>query len=164
LGTYFELHIEQGPMLEMEGKTIGVVTEAQGQRWYEVALTGQAGHAGSTPMHLRKDALLDSARIVEGVNCIGLDHAPLAISTMGLVEVGPNSPNVIPGSVFLTVDLRHREDDMMVKMDAEFRVMVSRVAGESGLGVELSEIYVRPLTEFDRACGTGMRGGREAQL
>ena len=157
LGTYFELHIEQGPMLEMEGKTIGVVTEAQGQRWYEVTLTGQAGHAGSTPMHLRKDALLGCARIVEGVNRIGLDHAPLAVSTVGLVEVRPNSPNVIPGSVFFTVDLRHPEDDMMAKMDAEFREMVSRVAGESGLGVELSETYVRPSTEFDRACVAQVR-------
>ena len=161
LGTYFELHIEQGPILEMEGKTIGVVTEAQGQRWYEVTLTGQAGHAGSTPMHLRKDALLGCARIVEGVNRIGLDHAPLAVSTVGLVEVRPNSPNVIPCSVFFTVDLRHPEDDMMAKIDAEFREMVSRVAGESGLGVELSEIYVRQSTEFDRACVAQVREAAE---
>ncbi|MFW6151244.1 MAG: Zn-dependent hydrolase, partial [Chloroflexota bacterium] len=107
LGAYFELHIEQGPILEAEGKTIGVVTGAQGQHWYEATITGQASHAGSTPMQMRKDALLGCARMIEGVNRVGLEHAPLAVSTVGLVEVRPNSRNVIPGSVFFTIDLRH---------------------------------------------------------
>jgi N-carbamoyl-L-amino-acid hydrolase len=100
----FELHIEQGPILEAENMTIGVVTDAQGQRWYEITLTGQEAHAGPTPMPRRRDALLGASRVVELVNRIGLDHAPLACATVGMMQVHPNSRNVIPGRVFFTVD------------------------------------------------------------
>ena len=83
---YFELHIEQGPILEDESIDVGVVTHGQGQRWYEIRLTGFESHAGSTPMPRRKDALLGAARIVELVNAIGLSKAPLAVSTVGMLE------------------------------------------------------------------------------
>jgi len=96
LHAYFELHIEQGPILEDEGYDVGVVTHGQGQRWYELKLTGFESHAGSTPMPARKDALLGAARIVELVNAIGLSKAPLGVSTCGMINAYPNSRNVIP--------------------------------------------------------------------
>ena len=110
LGALFELHIEQGPILEAEAKVIGVVQGVQGMRWYEVTVTGQDAHTGATPMHLRKNALLGAARMVEGIHQIALAHAPAAVGTVGLVEVKPNSRNVVPGEVFFAVDFRHPEE------------------------------------------------------
>ena len=94
---FFELHIEQGPILEAENIEVGVVTHGQGQRWYEIDLTGFESHAGSTPMPRRKDALLGAARIVELVNRTALSQAPLAVGTVGMLNPYPNSRNVIPG-------------------------------------------------------------------
>jgi N-carbamoyl-L-amino-acid hydrolase len=112
-------------------------------------------------MQMRKDALLGCARMIEGVNRVGLEHAPLAVSTVGLMEVRPNSRNVIPGSVFFTIDLRHPEDEVLATMDAEFRQMVSGVAADAGLEVELSEVYAEASMEFDRTCIALVRGAAE---
>src|SRR5436853_1219073 len=109
LSAFFELHIEQGPILETESKEIGIVTGVQGMRWYEVTVTGASAHTGATPMRLRKNALLGAARLVEKINTIAHERAPHAVATVGSMEVKPNSPNVVPGEVFLTVDLRHPE-------------------------------------------------------
>ena len=93
-----------------------MVTGAQGQRWYEITMTGQEAHAGPTPMEVRRDALRRRARmIVQLVNHIGLQHAPLACATVGLVQVSPNSRNTIPGRVFFTVDFRHPDDDQLLR-------------------------------------------------
>src|SRR5690606_22555446 len=93
---YFAAHIEQGPILEDEGKTTGVVPAAQGQRWYEITVTGQESHAGTTPMRKRQDALVAAARMVEAVNRIGHAHPPDAVATVGSLQVSPNSRNTIP--------------------------------------------------------------------
>ncbi len=118
---FFELHIEQGPILEDESIDVGIVTHGQGQRWYEIRLTGFESHAGSTPMPRRKDALLGAARIVELVNAIGLSKAPLAVSTVGMLNPYPNSRNVIPGEVFMTCEFRHPDDATLSEMDAALR-------------------------------------------
>jgi len=133
VGAYFEAHIEQGPILENEEKTIGVVTGAQGQRWYEVTVTGQEAHAGPTPMHSRKDALVGAARMVGEVNRIGLENQPNACATVGLMQVSPNSRNVIPGTVFFCVDFRHPKDEVLSGMDAELRKACADIAAEIGL-------------------------------
>ena len=117
LHAYFEAHIEQGPILVEEGTTIGIVPDAQGQRWYELTLTGVESHAGPTPMDRRKDALLGAARVIDLVNKIGLPHAPLACATVGMIDCHPNSRNVIPGRTFLTVDFRHPDDKVLTEMD-----------------------------------------------
>src|SRR5262249_21155671 len=109
LSAFFELHIEQGPILEAEGMDIGPVTAVEGMRWFEVTLTGQDAHTGATPMHLRKNALLGAARLIERVEAIARAYPPLAVATVGSMRVKPNSPNVVPGEVFLTVDIRHPE-------------------------------------------------------
>ncbi len=157
VGAYFEAHIEQGPILEAEGKTIGVVTDAQGQRWYEITLIGQEAHAGPTPMSRRRDALLGASRIVQEVNRIGLARAPFACATVGMVQVHPNSRNVIPGRVFLTVDFRHPDDAVLAGMDRELRDFVARMAAESRLEAEFKQIWHVAPIKFDPRCVAAVR-------
>src|ERR1043165_8570309 len=140
----FELHIEQGPILEAENKTIGVVTHAQGQRWYEVVFTGQESHAGPTPMPRRRDALLGAARVIDLVNRIGYAHAPFACATVGMLQVHPNSRNVIPGRVFFTVDLRHPEDATLSKMAAAAKAACEEAAAANRLEMDFKEIWYSP--------------------
>ena len=158
---YFEAHIEQGPILEVEDKTIGIVTDAQGQRWYEVTLTGVESHAGPTPMSQRKDALLGAAKIVQLVNQVGLDHAPLACATVGMLDVYPNSRNVIPGRVAFTIDFRHPDDAVLEKMDRLMRAGVNQIASDIGLECELEQIFYYAPIAFDKSCIEAVRIGTE---
>ncbi|KVE30062.1 Zn-dependent hydrolase [Burkholderia singularis] len=157
----FELHIEQGPILEAEGKTIGVVTDAQGQRWYEVVLSGQEAHAGPTPMPRRRDALLGASRVVQLVNEIGLRHAPLACATVGMMQVHPNSRNVIPGRVFFTVDFRHPRDDVLAQMDAQLRAGIARIAADGKLDAQVDQIFYYAPVAFDAGCVRSVRAAAE---
>jgi beta-ureidopropionase / N-carbamoyl-L-amino-acid hydrolase len=158
----FELHIEQGPILEHEGKTIGVVHAAQGQRWYEVVYTGQESHAGPTPMPTRRDALVGAARMIDLVNRIGHEHAPYACATVGMVQVHPNSRNVIPGRVFFTIDIRHPNDEVLSEMDRKVREGVARIAAETKLEVsKLEQIFYYAPIAFDKACVDSVRAAAE---
>jgi N-carbamoyl-L-amino-acid hydrolase len=159
---YFEAHIEQGPILEVEEKTIGIVTDAQGQRWYEVTLTGVESHAGPTPMSQRKDALLGAAKIVQLVNQVGLDHAPLACATVGMLDVYPNSRNVIPGRVAFTIDFRHPDDAVLEKMDRLMREEVAKIVSDIGLECELEQIFYYAPIAFEKSCIDAVRIGTEA--
>ena len=159
---FFETHIEQGPILEAEGQTIGVVTDAQGQRWYELVLTGQESHAGPTPMGVRRDALLGAARVIQLVNEIGLAHAPVAVSTVGMINNYPNSRNVIPGKVFLTVDFRCPDNDELTKMDAELKAGVAKIAAAARLEFELKQIFQYDCVHFDESCVQMVREGAQA--
>ena len=161
MGAYFEAHIEQGPILEDEGMDIGIVTDAQGQRWYEITLTGVEAHAGPTPMTSRKDALLGAARIIELVNKIGLDRGPLACATVGMMQIHPNSRNVIPGRVFLTVDFRHPDDAVLADMDAALRAGVDEIKSGIGLECEFEQIFYYAPVPFDPACVDAVRKGAE---
>ncbi len=158
---FFEAHIEQGPILEAENKTIGVVKGIQGIRWSECTVTGRESHAGTTPMILRRDALLGAAQIIEEINLIAKAHAPDAVSTVGLLQVHPNSRNVIPGSVFFTVDLRHPDDAILRDMANELETVVDRVTSELGLTHDLHEIWSSPATPFDKACIASVRRAAE---
>jgi N-carbamoyl-L-amino-acid hydrolase len=162
LSAHFELHIEQGPVLEDERKTIGVVTGIQGMRWYEVTLRGTEAHAGTTPMHLRRDALLGASRLVDAVNRVALAHAPDARSTVGLIESKPNSRNTVPGAVFMTVDLRHPENAVVESMESDVRAHLTRIAAESGLGVEMRCVWNSPAIHFDTACIEAVRAAATA--
>ena len=159
---YFEAHIEQGPILEDEDITVGVVTDAQGQRWYELTLTGVESHAGPTPMRTRKDALLGASRIVDTVNRIGLDNAPVACATVGMMEVYPNSRNVIPGRVWMTIDFRHPDDDVLARMDAAMRKDVQAICDDIGLELELEQIFYYAPVHFDESCVNAVRQGAAA--
>ena len=155
----FELHIEQGPILEDENIEIGVVTHGQGQRWYEVRLTGFESHAGSTPMARRKDALLGASRIVELVNQIGLNHAPLAMATVGMLNPYPGSRNVIPGEVFMTCEFRHPQDATLAQMDAALKAGIAEIVARNGLTYDLKQVFDYPAVPFDEGC---VRAVREA--
>jgi len=158
---FFEVHIEQGPILENEEKTIGVVTDAQGQRWYEITLTGQEAHAGPTPLPTRRDALLGAARIVDLVNRIGMDNQPNACATVGMMQIHPNSRNVIPGRVFLTVDFRHPNADILKAMNDELEVEVKKIVDKIGLEMEFEQIWYSPPVAFDADCVNAVRNAAE---
>jgi N-carbamoyl-L-amino-acid hydrolase len=162
LSAFFELHIEQGPLLEAEAKEIGVVTGVQAMRWYEVTVSGQDSHAGTTPMHARRDALVCAAQIVERVNAIAKAHAPLGVGTVGLVEVRPNSPNVIPGEVFFTVDFRHPETPVLDSMEQMLTTVTDQVCGAMGAGVVVTRIWDQPPVRFDAECVACVRAAAEA--
>ena len=152
IGAYFEAHIEQGPVLEAERTTIGIVTGALGQRWYDVTVTGMNAHAGPTPMRLRKDALLAASRLVGEVNRIALGHAPDGRGTVGFMQVSPNSRNVVPGEVKFSVDFRHATDDGLAGMDRALRAACERVARETNVAVGVAEAVYFPPCRFDAAC------------
>src|SRR5258708_5865870 len=130
------------------GLPIGIVTGAQGQRWYEITVTGQEAHAGPTPMPRRRDALVGAARMIDAVNKIGHAHAPFACATVGFVEVSPNSRNTIPGRVFLTVDFRHPEDAVLTMMDRDLREACAAAAATQSLALEVKAVWYFPPTPF----------------
>jgi N-carbamoyl-L-amino-acid hydrolase len=143
----FELHIEQGPILEAEGKMIGVVTGVQGMRWYEVTVKGQEAHTGSTPMTMRKNALLGAARMIEAINQVGMSHLP-GVASVGLIENRPNSRNVVPGEVFFSVDLRHPDETALDQMEKEYQGALPGIATKLGLEIEEKRIWKSPAVKF----------------
>lgn len=159
VGGYFEAHIEQGPVLEDEGKTIGVVIGTLGQKWFDLTLTGQEAHAGPTPMHLRKDALLAAAEIVRAVNAIALETGGTACGTVGRLEVYPGSRNVIPGRVDLSVDFRHWSAETLAGMVSSLNDAIVRIGAETGVTVEILPTADFPPLSFHEDC---VRAVREA--
>ena len=159
VGAYFEAHIEQGPILEAEERTIGVVTGSQGQRWYEVTVKGQEAHAGPTPMSRRRDALVGAARMIDLVNRIGRERPPYACATVGVIQSKPNSRNTIPGEVFFTVDFRHPDDDVLSTMDALLKTGCAAIAAEGGLEVEIADFWYAPPTPFEARLVDAVRDG-----
>jgi N-carbamoyl-L-amino-acid hydrolase len=156
LSAFFELHIEQGPYLEAEGKDIGVVTGVQAMRWYEVTVMGQESHAGTTPMQRRHDALLGAARLIAFVN----DYArtfPEAVGTVGRVEVRPGSPNVIPGEVYFTLDLRDPDFGVVDRIEKAFAAETQRIGAELGLTIACKSVSDAPAVQFDKACIAAVR-------
>lgn len=138
---FFEVHIEQGPILEAEEKTVGVVTDAHGVRWYEIAVTGQESHAGPTPMDRRRDALVGAARMVDLVNRIGLEGAPSACATVGMLDVYPNSRNVIPGRVNFTVDFRHPDEEVLDSLERKLYSGIEQIAAALSLETQAERIF-----------------------
>src|SRR5260370_45899 len=143
----FELHIEQGPILEHEGQTIGIVQGAQGVRWYDVTVIGQDAHAGAMPMGLRKDALVGAAHMIERVESIAREF-PDAVGTVGMVENRPNSRNVLPGEVFLSVDFRHPDDKVLDVMEAKLRAALAEILPPLRLTYKEARIWASPPVKF----------------
>ncbi len=154
----FELHIEQGPILEAEGKEIGVVLGVQGMRWYEVTVTGQDAHTGATPMHLRRNALLGTARMIDRIDAIAQANLP-GVATVGLIENRPNSRNVIPGEVFFTVDLRHPDEAALDRMEQAFRAALAEVMEPLGLACDEKRIWSSPAVRFNQELIACVREG-----
>ncbi|MEM6659981.1 MAG: Zn-dependent hydrolase, partial [Pseudomonadota bacterium] len=137
---FFELHIEQGPILEAEGKEIGVVTHGQGLSWTQITITGKDAHTGSTPMPLRRNAGLAMARILEQVDEIALSHAPHAVGAAGHIDVFPNSRNVIPGKAVFTVDFRSPDLEVIKDMETRLRSAAQSIADRMGLEIEFEKV------------------------
>jgi N-carbamoyl-L-amino-acid hydrolase len=157
IGAYFEAHIEQGPILEVEGKQIGVVTNANGQRWYELHLQGAECHAGPTPMSWRRDALYAAAQMAAGIVGIAREREPHARATVGEMRVQPNSRATVAGRAFITGDLRHPDDVVLTEMDGELRKRCGKIAGDSGVGLKIDDLFYFEPQAFDRACVDAVR-------
>ncbi len=158
---FFELHIEQGPILEAEGKDIGVVTHGQGLWWLEVTLTGKDAHTGSTPMNMRVNAGLGMARITELVHKIAMENQPDAVGAIGQANVYPNSRNVIPGKAVFTIDFRSPDQDKLDGMKARLEAEAPAIAADLGLEIEIAPVgHFDPVT-FDEGCVSAVRDAAE---
>ncbi|MGH7056575.1 MAG: Zn-dependent hydrolase [Acetobacteraceae bacterium] len=149
---YFELHIEQGPILEREGKVIGIVTGAQAQVWYDAVLTGQESHAGTTPPASRHDALAGAARVILLVEQMMRDQGEAGRGTVGELHVSPNSRNVIPGEVCFAVEFRHPDIAVIERLSGEFPARAQAIARAAGLSLKLDELFRIPAQPFDPEC------------
>ncbi len=158
---FFELHIEQGPILEAEGVDIGVVTHGQGLRWIEVTVTGKESHTGSTPMPMRKNAGRGLAQITELVHGIAMDHQPNAVGAIGHVEVYPNSRNIIPGRAVFTIDFRSHLPDVLSGMVARFEAEAPALVEALGCEMEHRIVGQFDPPEFDHGCVATVRAAAE---
>ena len=158
---FFELHIEQGPILEAEGKDIGVVTHGQGLNWIQVTITGRESHTGSTPMPMRKNAGLGMAKITELVQEIAMSHQPAAVGGIGQCDVYPNSRNIIPGKVVFTIDFRSPSFDVQEDMETRLYSDAKKIAKDLDLEIEFEKVgHFDPVT-FDETCVNTVRKAAE---
>ena len=157
----FELHIEQGPILEAEGKDIGVVTHGQGLRWIECTITGKDSHTGSTPMHMRKNAGRGLALVTELVHEIAMKNQPNAVGAIGHIDVYPNSRNVIPGKVVCTIDFRSHLPEKLHGMEAEFYERAPALLEEIGVTLEHQVVGQFEPPAFDEGCVKAVRDAAE---
>jgi N-carbamoyl-L-amino-acid hydrolase len=149
---YFELHIEQGPILEKEGKAIGVVTGAQAQVWWDARITGQDSHAGTTPPYARKDALVAGARVIDLVDMLMRERGDDGRGTVGFLKVVPNSRNVIPGEVLFSVEFRHPDTAQIQHLAETFPAAAEEAIAGTGCTLELTELFRFAAQPFDPAC------------
>jgi len=152
IGAYFELHIEQGPVLEDADKVIGIVPAVMGLSWYDCIVTGMEAHAGPTPMGLRKDALQVSARIMQEVVSIANRYPPYGRGTVGFVQVFPNSRNVIPGEVKFSIDLRNVSAELLTNMHEEMLAFIEMMRTETHLGITIERVSHYPPCPFHPDC------------
>ena len=157
----FELHIEQGPILEAEGKDIGVVTHGQGLRWIQCTVTGKESHTGSTPMPMRKNAGRGLAQITELVHDIAMSHQPNAVGAIGHIDVYPNSRNIIPGKVVFTIDFRSHILETLNAMVARFEDEAPKLCEALGVTLEYESVGQFDPPEFDKGCVDTVRRAAE---
>ncbi|MGJ8585585.1 MAG: Zn-dependent hydrolase [Marinosulfonomonas sp.] len=157
----FELHIEQGPILEAEGKDIGVVTHGQGLRWIECTITGKESHTGSTPMHMRKNAGRGLALVTELVHEIAMKNQPNAVGAIGHIDVYPNSRNIIPGKVVFTIDMRTHLLDKLNAMTAELFERAPKLCEDIGVSFEWKMSGQFDPPAFDEGCVSAVRNAAE---
>ncbi len=149
---FFELHIEQGPILEAEKKDIGIVTHGQGLNWIQVTINGRESHTGSTPMPMRKNAGLGMARVTELVHQIAMRNQPQAVGAVGHCDIYPNSRNIIPGKVVFTIDFRSPSFETQEAMEKDLTTGAKKIAEDMGLSIELEKVgHFDPVT-FDKKC------------
>ncbi|MEP0175894.1 MAG: Zn-dependent hydrolase [Paraglaciecola sp.] len=153
----FELHIEQGPILEAVGKQIGVVQGVQGMRWYDLVIHGQPVHAGPTPMEQRQDPVKAATQIIAQLYALADEFSPQARATFGDINVSPGSRNTVPETLTITVDLRHPNQDILVKMDQKFRQISEQVCNACDVKFDIVDEWDSPAVAFDQACIDAVR-------
>lgn len=161
IGAYFETHIEQGPVLEDADKVIGVVPAVMGLSWYDCTVTGMEAHAGPTPMGLRRDALQVATGIMQETVRIAHRYPPYGRGTVGMVQVFPNSRNVIPGQVRFSIDLRNVSEDLLNTMHEEMLAFVAKTRQDSGLSIEIERVSYYPPCPFHPDCVNAVRAATE---
>ena len=154
---YYELHIEQGPILETEEIDIGVVTHGQGLKWLEVKLSGIEQHTGTTPMHVRKDTSLAMSEIILAVNNIAIKNQPNALGSVGHIEVSPNSRNVIAGQSVFTIDFRSPDINKLEKMENELRSLAIDICKKYKVEFDMTQIGGFDPVTFDTTCLKNIR-------
>ena len=157
----YELHIEQGPILEAEGKDIGVVTHGQGLRWIECTVTGKESHTGSTPMPMRRNAGRGLALITELVHEIAMKNQPNAVGAIGHIDVYPNSRNIIPGKVVFTIDFRSHLLEVLEGMVAEFEARAPGLCDGIGVGLEWKIVGQFNPPAFNEDCVAAVRNAAQ---
>ncbi|WP_375452277.1 Zn-dependent hydrolase [uncultured Devosia sp.] len=158
---FFELHIEQGPILEDEGVDIGVVTHGQGLKWLQVTLTGREAHTGSTPMPKRRNASLGMARVIELVHQTAMSHQPDAVGAVGHIEVYPNSRNIIAGKTVFTIDIRSPSKTTLDEMDLTIRTGIEAIISDMDIGAEIEQVGAFDPVTFDEGCVAAIRTAAE---
>jgi N-carbamoyl-L-amino-acid hydrolase len=161
LAAFFELHIEQGPILENENVEVGIVTHGQGLKWLQVTLNGKSSHTGSTPMPNRINAGLGMARITQLVDEIAWSHAPLAVGAVGHCDVYPNSRNIIPEKAVFTIDFRHPSQDVIDDMEQRLRESAQKIIDDIGLTMEIEQVGQFDPVTFDEGCVSAVRRAAE---
>ncbi len=161
IGGYFEAHIEQGPVLEDADKVIGVVPAVMGLSWYDCIVTGMEAHAGPTPMGLRRDALQVATAIMQEVVAIANRYPPFGRGTVGMVQVFPNSRNVIPGEVKFSIDLRNVNDELLNTMHEEMLAFVAKTRADTGLGIAIERVSYYPPCPFHPDCVNAVRAATD---
>jgi len=149
---YYELHIEQGPVLETEGIDIGIVTHGQGLKWLEFKLNGKEQHTGTTPMNVRKDTSLAMSEIILAVNNIANQNQPNALGSVGHIEVSPNSRNVIAGETLFTVDIRSPDINKLNKMEKELETVAYEICRNYNIEINIEQIGGFDPVEFNKEC------------
>jgi N-carbamoyl-L-amino-acid hydrolase len=157
IDSFFEVHIEQGPILESVGLQIGAVEGAQASTCYMVTVTGEEGHAGTLPMIMRKDAMHGAARMIDAVDNVAFDFDPHPVITVGHLRVRPNSRNTIPGQVIFSIDSRHPDNDILAGAGQMMKTACEEIANERGLGLDIQQTSHRDAVTFDPACVQGVR-------
>lgn len=148
-GHFVELHIEQGPVLESAGTTIGVVTGGQGIAWFDGTITGRDGHAGTTPMPMRHDAMTALAEVALAIEAIASAHGPAGVGTLGEVEVLPGSRNTIPGTAVFRAEFRHPDADALTAMQTAMHTRAEEIADRRGVLVGIEQIWRKDPLTFD---------------
>jgi N-carbamoyl-L-amino-acid hydrolase len=161
VGAYFEAHIEQGPVLEDAGMTIGVVHGVLGIRWFDCTVFGMEAHAGPTPMALRQDALQVATGLMQEVVASALRHGPDGRGTVGMVQVHPNSRNVIPGQVRFSIDLRNSSDALVDQQAAEVQAFAQQLSARTGLRITIEPASSYPAQAFDPGCVAAVASAAE---
>lgn len=161
LAAHYELHIEQGPVLEASGNAIGVVVGVQGIRWFDVAVSGLACHAGTMPMAMRRDTLHGAARLAVAVDAVGRSEPGLSLSTIGIFEAWPGSRNTVPERVKMSVDLRHPHIAGLDRMEALFRADAEAIAAALGIEVAITSVWSSPPVDFAPECIAAVRNAVE---